>query len=48
MDLPLELGEEEVDVNTRNDRKCHPDETNLPTETSILGVLNIRGDETDS
>jgi hypothetical protein len=47
MDLPLELGQEEVDVNTRNDRKCHPDETNLAAETSILWVLDIRRDKSD-
>jgi hypothetical protein len=47
MDLPLELGQEQVDVNTRDDRECHPDETDLAAETSILWVLNVRGYETD-
>jgi len=47
MNLPLELGQEEVDVNTRDDRECHPDETNLSTETGVLWVLDIRGNESD-
>jgi len=44
----LELRDEKVDVDTGNDGECHPQETDLPTKTSVLWVLDVWGYESDS
>lgn len=43
----LELRDEKVDVDTGNDRECHPQETDLSTKTSVLWVLDVWGYKPD-